>query len=192
MTLTATRAKSARHVPGEPELWLFVLGDLTVFGIFFGVWGWNHRDNPELFELGRSQMNQAVGLANTAALITSSAAVAMGLTIARGGGLRTARRWYLAAMALGGMFVALKAFEYHQHLHAGTSPDLRDFYMYYFVFTGIHLVHVLVGLLGLTVAVRRCHRDPRANDIAVLEGIGVYWHMVDVLWIVLFALIYLL
>ncbi|WP_280338914.1 cytochrome c oxidase subunit 3 [Nocardia neocaledoniensis] len=193
MSATAVAERAARRAPGEPELWLFILGDLTVFGIFFGVWGWNHRQRPELFELGRAHLDQTIGLTNTTVLITSSAAVALALAAARDGRFTAARRGYLAAIALGTVFAALKVVEYREHLDAGIDPALREFFMYYFVFTGIHLVHVLVGLLGLTIAAFRCRRPGTGpNDLALLEGIGVYWHMVDVLWIVLFALIYLL
>lgn len=65
--------------------------------------------------------------------------------------------------------------------------------MYYFVFTGVHLLHVAVGLIALALMIRRCVRpaaEPR--DVGFLEGAAVYWHMVDVLWVVLFLLIYLI
>ncbi len=185
------RAQSARHVPGEPEFWLFIMGDLTVFGVFFGVWAWGQTHSPQAFEIGRASMIQPIGLGETLALITSSAAVATALNHARAARWMAATRGYLVAIACGGVFVVLKAVEYTAHLSAGQSPAGGGFYMYYFVFTGIHLLHVLVGLLGLSIAARSM-RSPKRLGIATLEGIGVYWHMVDVLWVVLFALIYLI
>lgn len=184
-------APSGRHVPGEPEFWLFIMGDLTVFGVFFGVWAWGHTHSPQAFELGRASMIQSIGLGETLALITSSAAVALALNHARAARWPAAARGYLMAIACGAVFVVLKAVEYSAHLAAGDSPAGGGFYMYYFVFTGIHLLHVLVGLLGLSIAARSM-RSPKRLSVATLEGIGVYWHMVDVLWVVLFALIYLI
>jgi nitric oxide reductase NorE protein len=86
--------------------------------------------------------------------------------------------------------------EYSQHILAGASALNNVFFMYYFVFTGIHLLHVLVGIGALLLVIRRCRQlqpntPPGERDVAFLEGIGVFWHLVDLLWIVLFFLIYL-
>lgn len=187
------RHRTAGHVPGEAELWIFILGDLTVFGVFFAIWGWNYAQNPALFELGRASMSQSIGLAETLTLISSSAAVVIALTHARWEQWSRAYRWYLAAIGFGVVFVVLKAIEYSHHLSVGFHALAGEFYMYYFVFTGIHLLHVLVGLLGLSAAARSMRpHAPRRYGTALLEGIGVYWHMVDVLWVVLFSLIYLI
>ncbi|MBD3644460.1 MAG: cytochrome c oxidase subunit 3 [Alcanivorax sp.] len=183
-------------MPGEAELWIFILGDLVIFGLFFAIWGWNHASQPALFAEGGAQMSWAIGLANTLVLITSSAAVAAGLTLVRQGQGTAARRAYQLAAALGGTFVVLKVVEYSQHILAGASALNNVFFMYYFVFTGIHLLHVLVGIGALLLVIRRCRQlqpntPPGERDVAFLEGIGVFWHLVDLLWIVLFFLIYL-
>lgn len=184
------------HVPGESELWIFILGDLVIFGLFFAIWGWNAATQPALFAEGGARMNWGIGLANTLVLITSSAAVASGLTLARQGQALAARRAYQVAAALGATFVVLKVVEYSLHILAGAGALSNDFFMYYFVFTGIHLLHVLVGICALLLVIRRCRRLqpgtlPGESDIAFLEGVGVFWHLVDLLWIVLFFLIYL-
>lgn len=182
----------ARHVPGEPELWMFIFGDLAVFALFFGILGWNHATQGEVFTAGQAHLNTGFGLINTMVLITSSAAVAYGLDLARCGRGAAARRAYLTAAALGAVFVVVKAFEYGEHVQRGSRALAGDFYMYYFVFTGIHLVHVLVGLIALAIAAQRCRRLRSAGaDLGLLEGVGIYWHMVDLLWIVLFYLIYI-
>jgi nitric oxide reductase NorE protein len=186
----------APHVPGEAELWLFIFGDLIVFGLFFSVWGWNHATQPELFAWGGAQMNRALGLTNTLVLITSSAAVASGLNLARLRRGREARLAYGTAAALGCTFVMLKAIEYGQHINAGADALGNSYFMYYFVFTGIHLLHVVIGIMALLFVMRRCGRFQPAvqfdlGDMAFLEGVGVFWHLVDLLWIVLFFLIYL-
>ncbi len=187
------RRRIGGHVPGEAELWIFIMGDLTVFGVFFAVWGWNYARNPAMFELGRASMSQSIGLTETLTLISSSAAVVTALTHARWKQWSRAYAWYFAAIGFGAVFVILKALEYGRHLSTGLDPLAGEFFMYYFVFTGIHLLHVLVGLLGLSAAARSMRpRATRRYGVALLEGIGVYWHMVDVLWVVLFSLIYLI
>lgn len=178
------------HVPGEPELWVFILGDLAVFGLFFGVLAWNHAADPAGYRLGQAELHDGLGLLNTLLLLTSSAAVASGLARARTGANTEARHWYLTAIGLGTGFVVVKAVEYADRIHAGV-PAGADFFTYYFVFTGIHPLHVLVGLICLGVAAARCAR-PEPAPIRLLEGLGVYWHLVDLLWIALFALLYLI
>lgn len=182
---------SERRIPGEPGLWVFVLGDMCVFGLFFAIWSWNHATQPELFDWGHSQVGRGYGLVNTVLLLTSSACAALGLAGARAGNLARARWCYVGTALLGGMFVVVKAFEYAGHIRAGGSELNNDFFMYYFVFTGIHLVHVLIGLIAIVMVIRRCC-SPQALSLPFLEGAGVYWHLVDVLWIFLFLLIYLL
>ncbi|MES2126353.1 MAG: cytochrome c oxidase subunit 3 [Pseudomonadota bacterium] len=186
--------QAAAHVPGEAELWIFIFADMLLFGLFFAIWGWQHATEPELFAWGAAQMNRTLGLANTLVLITSSAAVAAGLAQARQG--RPASRAYLAAAILGAVFVVLKVVEYSGHIAAGADPRTSAYFMYYFVFTGIHLLHVLIGIVALLFVAQRCHRlEPGraadAADLVLLEGAGVFWHLVDVLWIVLFFAIYL-
>ncbi len=190
------RGAKASHVPGEAELWIFILGDMIVFGLFFAIWSWNRATQPELFAWGGAQMNQALGLANTLVLISSSAAAASGLNLARLGRGQQAGFAYAAAAALGCTFVILKAIEYDQHVGAGADALGNTYFMYYFVFTGIHLLHVLIGTTTLLFMMRRCRQlqtgcQPGEGDIAFLEGGGVFWHLVDLLWIVLFFLIYL-
>ncbi|HSW15110.1 MAG TPA: cytochrome c oxidase subunit 3 [Solimonas sp.] len=190
------RGARASHVPGEAELWILILGDMIVFGLFFAIWGWNHATQPELFAWGGAQMNRALGLANTLVLITSSAAVASGLNLARLGRSHEARLSYAAAAALGCTFVVLKAIEYGQHIAAGADALGNSYFMYYFVFTGIHLLHVVVGITALLFVMQGCRRlqpgaPPAEGDVVFLESVGVFWHLVDLLWIVLFFLIYL-
>jgi nitric oxide reductase NorE protein len=187
----AARAR-ARHVPGEPEFWIFIFGDLAVFGLFFGIWSWHRQAQAELFAWGHEHLNQGFGLVNTLLLITSSALVAHGLVMARRGRDEDARRAYHAAAALGAAFVIVKFFEYRQHLGADGVDLHNDFFIGYFVFTGIHLVHVLVGLLGLMLAVTRSRLGGSDRDLRLLECVSVYWHMVDLVWIVWFYLIYLI
>lgn len=193
MTMNSTGKAATTHVPGESELWIFILGDMFVFALFFSVWSVNHALQPELFSAGHAQINQAFGLTNTLALLTSSLFVALGLNNAKSGQFQSARRWFQGAFGLGGLFVVVKCFEYREKILAGADALNNEFFMYYFVFTGIHLLHVLVGMVALLLMMRRCSQ-PRADlaDIPFLEGASVYWHMVDILWIVWFLLIYLI
>lgn len=186
-------ARRQRHAPGENELWIFILGDMLVFFFFFCIWGVQHALHPELFQQGHAHMNLGFGLINTIVLLTASLFVVLGLGCARASRFAVARKHYMAALVLGLVFIVVKFFEYREKVLAGFNPLTNEFFMYYFVFTGIHLIHVVVGLVALLLMIRRCGQpQASAEDIPFLEGAGVYWHMVDVLWIVLFLLLYLL
>lgn len=181
------------HVPGEPELWIFLLGDMVVFALFFTLWTIGAHQHPEVFAAGGENANRVLGLINTLALLTSSGCAAAGLQRARARRFPAAGNLYMGAAAFGTMFVGIKALEYHQKIRGGADVVGNPFDMYYFVFTGIHLLHVIIGLLVLALVVRRTrapHR--RSSDVPFLEGAGAYWHLVDAFWIVLFLLIYIL
>jgi nitric oxide reductase NorE protein len=101
-------------------------------------------------------------------------------------------RLLTAGAAVGAVFVIVKVFEYHEKVSAGITPATNDFYMYYFVMTGLHLAHVLLGLVVLVVLSRTTRAtDPSRTHIAFLEGGACFWHLVDLLWIVIFPLVFL-
>lgn len=86
----------------------------------------------------------------------------------------------------------VKAFEYHEKFAAGITPKTNDFFMYYFVLTGLHLAHVVIGLVVLLIFARRNRAPaPTSTHIAFFEGAACFWHMVDLVWIVIFPLLFL-
>lgn len=192
MSSESSLSRQQRRVPGEPELWIFILGDLVVFAVLFGAWGVESAGQQVAFAADRQHLHAGWGLVNTILLLSGSAAVAIGLAAARHGHWRRAAAGYAGAFTCGLAFVAVKGFEYRSALTSPAHVGESDFFLWYFALTGIHLVHVVVGLAALVLGWRRC-RAPRGHghDEPLLEGVGVYWHLVDVLWIVLFALLYL-
>jgi nitric oxide reductase NorE protein len=184
--------KPAKHVPGEEGVWVFICGDLLVFAIFFLTFLTYRAADPALYNASHDLLNRGIGLFNTFLLLTSSLFVAQAVTEARRGG-RAAPGLLLAAMACGAGFVAMKMFEYGQKLAAGITLNTNEFFIFYFMFTGIHLVHVILGL-GVLVFMWSSARRADANGscMRVLEGGGAFWHLVDLLWVILFALFYLL
>lgn len=175
----------SRTVPCEPAFWIFILGDLCTFGLFFCTILYYRADHPEAF--AAAETNLGLGLSNTFVLLLSSLLVVGALQAARRADARAARRLLLGAAGCGLLFAAIKAVEYLQSLDAGHDVYTNGFYLTYFTFTGIHLVHVLVGAAAilLLLRMRRAHG-------AALEGAACYWHMVDAVWLVLFPLFYLL
>lgn len=179
-----------RRVPGESGIWVLVLGELFVFSIFFVTIAAQQVARPELFRQAQATLDRSLGLANTLLLLTSSLFVALALGRLRSGELGAPRRLYWA-MACGGGFVVIKGFEYCEKIRAGVNIASNEFFTLYFAFTGIHLVHVLLGLLALGLMTAAARRPAVIARSQLLECGAIFWHLVDLLWIVLFALFYL-
>lgn len=191
-TRTAPTRRAHGHVPGEEGVWVFIGGDLIAFAIFFITYAVARRQEPALFDQAQALLDRGLGLLNTLLLLTSSLLVAQALNAARRDDTR-ARPLIYGAIALGIGFVIVKAFEYSAKIAQGFTLNSNSFSIYYYMFTGIHLIHVLIGLGVLAFAASRFGRAGRLHGgIGVIEGCGAFWHLVDLLWIILFALLYLL
>lgn len=187
----ATGAAPGRRMPGVEGFWVFVGGDLAIFTLLFGSFMHARQESPAEFEAARQLLDASHGGVNTLLLLTSSWCVASALGAVRRGGVPAATRW-LGLGILGGVgFAASKGVEYSVKLGQGHGPGDGGFLMYYYVLTGIHLVHVLVGCLLLTVFWTRWRRRELPSSLAGFESVACYWHMVDLLWVVLFPLLYL-
>lgn len=188
MTVAAPR----RRIPGEQGTWVFLFGDMLVFAVFFGTFLVERASAPELFDQGRRTLQLNVGLINTLVLLTSSLCVVVYLGALRSGSGGLATRAVSAAIGSGVLFVALKVSEYVSLGAAGHGPGASDFYLYYFILTGLHLLHVCVGI-GVLVALLGQARvsEVSSTRMALIEGGACFWHLVDLLWIVLFPLLYL-
>lgn len=179
------------HIPGESSMWFFVIGDLIIFAGYFLAYMYYRSQQPELFLEGQARLNLDIGAANTVVLLTSSLFVALGTSAARSGRTADGVRLFGVALALGATFPVLKLFEYVPEILAGATPGTNLFFMYYFVMTGLHLCHVMLGLVILSFVIRNL-RGPATPKISFVETAATYWHMVDVLWLVLFALLYVM
>nr|WP_238994756.1 cytochrome c oxidase subunit 3 [Mycolicibacterium chubuense] len=172
-------------------MWFFVIGDLIIFGVYFVVYMYYRGQNHDLFLASQAKLNTDIGAVNTVVLLTSSLFVALGTSAARDGKGTDAYRLFWLALAAGAVFPVLKAFEYIPEITAGLTPGTNVFFMFYFVMTGMHLCHVFLGLVILSFVLRNL-RGPAAPRISLTETGATYWHMVDLLWIMLFALLYVM
>ncbi|MDG4667483.1 cytochrome c oxidase subunit 3 [Mycobacterium sp. 236(2023)] len=188
----AARAPVARgHLPGDPSMWFFVIGDLVIFGVYFVVYMYYRGQDHDTFLQSQAQLNLTIGTLNTVVLLSSSLFVALGTAAARGGKTADATRLFGLALVSGAVFPLLKLVEYIPKVLAGVTPGTNLFFMYYYVMTGLHLCHVLLGLVILSFVIRNL-RGPGKPRISFMETGATYWHMVDILWLVLFALLYLM
>jgi nitric oxide reductase NorE protein len=192
IALVAEKEPRVRHVPGEAGMWIFILGDMTIFAVMFGVYLSARATEPRLFALSAAHLSAAVGAINTLLLLLSSLLVVVAVRSMRLGIMRGASRLVAVAMACGIGFVVIKGLEWGTHLAHGFDPMSNFFWRYYYILTGAHLFHLLVGLAVL----RFLYLQARAPVLTVgrfrfVEGGACYWHMVDLLWVVLFPLFYL-
>jgi nitric oxide reductase NorE protein len=179
-------------VPGETGTWVFIFGDMVVFAILFATYLYYRAEDPELFGASQQALNPSYGAVNTLLLLVSSLLVVTAVRSVRHR-MNDAAPWLiLGAMACGIAFSVLKVVEYTEKASAGVDPSTDDFFMCYFVFTGLHWFHLIIGL-GVLTYLFRLSRKPAltTQQFGFFEGGASFWHMVDLLWIVLFSLLYL-
>ncbi|MGZ8813333.1 MAG: cytochrome c oxidase subunit 3 [Mycobacterium sp.] len=200
MSTTATPAPTATRqprVPGEPGIWVFAILDMLIFAEMFGIYGWYRADHYEAFQAAQSSVIPLFGLAYTVILLSSSWFVVLAISAARKSQLELADKLVKVGLALGASFAVIKLIEYGTKVAQGITPVTNDFFMFFFVMTFVHLLHAVAGLGVLVYMRRRIQALPigsenlHSKDMRVIETCGIYWHMVDLLWIVLFALFYL-
>jgi nitric oxide reductase NorE protein len=189
------RARSRRavtpHTPGEDGTWIFILGDMTVFaGLFITYLVYRSR-NVELFNESSARLTQLYGVINTLLLLTSSVLVVTGLRAIRRRALQIAPRCFAGASLCGLGFSALKISEYTNKVSHGITPSTNEFWMYFYILTGLHFFHLLVGMAVLVYLMVKSKKELlTVKEFAFVEGGACFWHMVDLLWIILFPLLY--
>lgn len=180
------------HLPGEPGLWLLIIGDMTVFLVLFLAYIYTRSQSPGTFDAAQATLSKGLGSLNTVFLLTSSLMVAVALRAIRAGSGRQAQLASAVAVVFGLAFMAVKVGEWWHHAHGDVAVGSGDFWMYYYVITGLHFGHLSLGLGALSFIFLQARRPDAGRDrIVVVESAGCFWHMVDLLWMVIFALLYL-
>ncbi|WP_375291764.1 cytochrome c oxidase subunit 3 [Qipengyuania sp.] len=177
------------RIPGDPGVWVLIFGDLFVFALLFATFAYYRAQTPAVFVQSQRTLSQASGILNTLLLLSSSLLVVCAIAFNRRENFRAAQRCVAGAIGLGFGFVACKAMEYTAKISSGHYPVTNDFYMLYYALTGLHLVHGLVGLGGL--AYLRVLIAKPATHSPFTESLALFWHMVDLLWVILFAILYM-
>ncbi len=186
-------------------MWVFLCTEVLFFGGLFLVYLTYRNWYPDAFTAASRELIVAAGFTNTFVLITSSLTMAMAVRAAQTGNRRALLWLLVATMALGCVFLGIKAFEYYSEYVEHHVPGLdfqfeadhfrqaQIFFSLYFVMTGLHAVHMIVGLgimaTMFAMAYRRAFSPEYYNPIEVA---GLYWHFVDIVWIFLFPLLYLI
>lgn len=182
-----------KRMPAEEGVWMFVMGDMSVFGLFFAVFAYYFSLNPDMYLESQALLNNHYGAFNTVLLLTSSWFVVIALNAARRNLFQVAGRFVMLAFACGLGFALVKFFEYGEKINGGITLLTNEFFMFYFIYTGVHFLHLIIGMAFLMFFWFKT-RSPAVSqaDMTTFESVAVYWHMVDLLWIVLFPLLYMI
>ena len=183
--------------PGDFAIWIIIYIELLTFGLFFLGYIYSRHLNVELFNTSQLLLDKRAGLVNTIILITSSylviKAVKLIQTINTKESFLNASKMLLGAIGLGGIFLILKMSEFIGKYQEGINLSTNKFFMFYFLLTMFHFLHVLLGMIILfNLYIKTKIGGYTIADHRGLESGASYWHMVDLLWIVLFPLIYII
>ncbi|HKJ78132.1 MAG TPA: cytochrome c oxidase subunit 3, partial [Prolixibacteraceae bacterium] len=185
-------------------MWLFIFTELLLFGGLFIIYSIYRFMNPDAFHLAAGELNSTVGAINTILLLVSSMTIAMSTTALQKDRKGTAIILNEITVMIGIVFLINKYFEWGVKFDHGIWPGSSHlvetmsqgeilFFGLYFIMTGLHALHIIIGLILIVVTIRRIQNGTVHKDRAVLlENAGLYWHLVDVVWIFLFPLFYLI
>lgn len=198
--------KSAMHefLSAKEGIWLFMVTEILMFGGLFVGYFIFHRIYPEMFAEGASHLDWRMGSINTVVLILSSWTMALSIHYIQRGINRKATICLITTILCGFIFMGIKYMEYAHKFHDGLLPgkffhypeavahNLGMYFGFYFMMTGLHGVHVIVGMsLIAWVLFRHLRGDFDPHYFTPVEGVGIFWHIVDLVWIFLFPLLYL-
>lgn len=189
---TAARSR-VFEPPGGLLVWLIVVLEVFTFSVGLVAFVGQSRAEPAVFRHGRESLNQAIALANTLILLTGGWCMANGLTRLRGGDAPAASRWVGGAALTALVFLTLKSVEYADKLRHGYELHTDGFFTLYWLLTGFHFLHVAAAMV-LLLFMRHGLRRGRYTAVqhADVEGSGIFWHLCDLIWLLLYPVVYLL
>lgn len=179
------RSEEFSGLPGNLMMWILILSELAVFGVALVGFAVARALDPATFDAGQAHLDRLLGGLNTLVLVTSGYMAALGVEAGRKGLAARARRLFIGASGVGSVFLVIKMVEYAATLGAGHTIDSDGFFALYFMLTGFHALHVVFGI-GLLLVVARW------NSVENLETGAAFWHMVDLIWVLLYPIVYLI
>ncbi|MCU0376687.1 MAG: cytochrome c oxidase subunit 3 family protein [Bacteroidales bacterium] len=203
MSVHNTHSEHIDSETGKLGMWIFLFTELFLFGGLFLVYAVFRAKYSAEFHLAAGELNAFIGTMNTVFLLFSSMTVAMSLTAIQKGDRKLALFLVFVTILLAGLFMVNKYFEWSHKFEYGIYPGsevLKNmshgellFFGLYYMMTGLHALHVLVGMVLLSINVVKIRSGSVNSDhYLMLENSALYWHLVDLIWIFLFPLLYLI
>jgi cytochrome c oxidase subunit 3 len=184
-------------------MWLFLYTEIILFGSLFVLYAAYYHEYPRAFAEYGKELNRAIGALNTVVLLVSSFTVAASLTALRRRAKGLCQGLLIASLGCGVLFLVNKYLEWNHKFAVGLYPDSPElaaappgkniFFGLYYVITGLHALHVVIGMTLLAISLVLVLRNRiTADRFTILENSGLYWHLVDLIWIFVFPLFYLI
>lgn len=183
----------ARNIPGNLAIWAAILAEMSEFAIMFVVYFLAKVHNPKLFYEGPEKLSTMAGTANTLIMLTSSFFVVRGVIAMRNNQPKITARWLWATVACGALYLIIKVFEYQWNTAQGLDTGTNIFYGVYYYVTFNHFLHVGWGTAGLIWVIFRINTGIYTKtEHEGLINMALYWHMIDLAWITIFPLLYVI
>ncbi len=190
---SAVICKEPKLLPGDLAIWFFIFMELLVFAIAFVAYAITRLQNQLMFDHFQLTLNTGLGAMNTLLLITSSYFVVLAVHAVKQNQVKVCINWLYAALAGGAGFLVLKCLEYYDKFAEGINLTTNTFYLFYLSLTMFHFLHVVLGMIILFAIVIKAKRGAYNSTIYTgVETGASYWHMVDLVWIILFPLVYVI
>jgi nitric oxide reductase NorE protein len=191
MTNVANAQPRSRFVPGQPDMWAFVLFEALVFNGYFIVYIIRRTQSPDLFLESQSHLDLRVGVFHTLVLLASSWSVARCVQAARERSFGAALTNAFLTMLFGFVFLVSKVLEWVTKIEEGFGFTTSEFFSFYYFLTAIHFLHLLIGFVVLAIGVYQLVSPARRSQ-ETIETCATYWHTIDFLWVLIFALLYVM
>jgi nitric oxide reductase NorE protein len=185
------RLEAARSVPGQPDMWAFVLFEAFVFTAYFTVYVFCRARSLDHFLASQAHLDLRVGVFHTLVLLTSSWFVARCVRAARARSYRAASRNALLTLLAGLVFLVSKVLEWATKIGQGLTFTSDEFFSHYYFLTAIHFLHLLIGFGALAIVFHQL-ASPARRSQELVETCATYWHTIDFLWVMIFALLYVM
>jgi cytochrome c oxidase subunit 3 len=180
-------------IPGSMAIWFAILAEMSEFAIMFIVFFIAKVHNPELFHEGPTRLNTLAGTTNTLIMLTSSFFVVRAVLAIRDNKPKQSSRWLWGAVVCGIIYLIIKAFEYQWNTAQGLATETNIFYAVYYYVTFNHFLHVGWGSVGLVWVIYRINTGIyTSTEHEGLINMALYWHMIDLAWITIFPLLYVI
>lgn len=187
------RSHAVLEPPGGILVWMLVFLELVTFGAGLIVFVILRGQEPETFRRGQALLSAPLAALNTALLLTGGWLMANAMARLRDGAPASARRWVIASALSGVGFLAVKSCEYADKLRHGLDLHHDSFFTLYWLLTGFHYLHVLVAVVLLAAMARGLRRGEYTRECHEnVEASGIFWHLCDLIWLLLLPVIYLL
>jgi len=187
------RGHRAGSIPGNLAIWAAILAEMSEFGIMFIVYFLAKVHNPELFYDGPTKLNTLAGTINTLLMLTSSFFVVRAVIAMRNNSPKDSVKWLWGAVVCGAFYLLIKVFEYQWNTAQGLDAEINIFYGVYYYVTFNHFLHVGWGSAGLLWVIFRINTHIYTEtEHEGLINMALYWHMIDLAWITIFPLLYVI